>query len=73
MLKRWYLKKLRDERKLSIQQLADEINTSASVIWQLENLPDHNPELKTLARVADFFGIDCRDLVVNKEEMLKYL
>lgn len=73
MIKRWFVIKLREERNLSRYDLANEINTSASVIWEIENNPSYNATLKTIKRLSDFFGVNYFDLLISSSEISKNL
>lgn len=51
------IKELREENKLTQQQLADSINISKSSISMYEN-NNRVPELETFEALADFFNVD---------------
>ena len=48
---------MRQKREMSQQQLARELGTSQNAIYRLENPSSTKPNISTLERVADFFGV----------------
>ena len=73
MVKRWLLKKLREDANLSIQEMADLIGITKCVIWRIEELPTQNPTIKTLMKIADFFEVEISEIVISPEEFHKNL
>lgn len=68
MIKRWYIIELRKKANLSVQEMADMMGTSKSVLWGIEQLPSSNPTLKTLKKIADFFEIQVTDIIIGEEK-----
>lgn len=50
------IKALREERKLSLQQLADKADTSKTYLWQLENEQAEQPSAQKLLAIAKALG-----------------
>lgn len=50
------LKRLREDKKLSQQQLADRLNINRSTYARYE-LGQTQPDYETLQRLADFYGV----------------
>ena len=61
-----YLKSLRNEKKLTQEQLAQVFNVSSRTISRWEtgaNLPD----ISLLVEIADFFDVDVRDIIEGEK------
>lgn len=51
------IRKLRQEKRLSLDQLAAQAETSKSYLWELENRDTANPTLEKVQKIADVLGI----------------
>lgn len=60
------LRKLRQEKKLSLDDMADATKSSKSYLWELEK-GTKNPSAEKLAELAKFFGVTL-DYLMDKEE-----
>jgi len=49
--------KLREERNLSLQEVADRAGLSKSHVWELEQGRSRNPTVDTAVRLARAFGV----------------
>jgi len=69
------LRKHRDDKGYSLDQLAKLSNTSKSYLWELENRSERKPSGEKLARIAQFLEITSDYLLDDKaqpdEEMAK--
>jgi transcriptional regulator with XRE-family HTH domain len=61
------LKKLREENNLSLQQLADKIGSTKSVIWHYEN-KGSTPSAETLKKLALYFNVTIDYLLFDDSE-----
>lgn len=59
------LRKLRQEKKLSLDEMAEATNSSKSFLWELEK-GTKNPSAEKLAELAKFFGVTL-DYLMDKE------
>lgn len=50
------LRKLRAKKELSLQELADRVNSTKSYLWELESGKRTNPTIDLLTRLADELG-----------------
>ena len=48
---------MRQKREMSQQDLAKELDTSQNAVYRLENPKAHKPNISTLEKIADFFGV----------------
>jgi transcriptional regulator with XRE-family HTH domain len=55
--------KLRVERKLSLQEIADRAGLSKSHVWDLEQGRSRNPTVDTAVRLARAFGVSIDYLI----------
>lgn len=60
------LRKLRQEKKLSLDEMAEATNSSKSFLWELEK-GTKNPSAEKLAELAKFFGVTL-DYLMDKED-----
>lgn len=51
------LHKLRKERKLTLEKLADDAGLSKSYLWELENRESQRPSAEKLTALADALGV----------------
>ena len=51
------IKRLRTEKKLSLEALGSAIGTSRGYIWKLENRTPAEPSIKNLKAIADELGV----------------
>ena len=63
------LKKLRNENKISQQQLADVIHVSQQSVNKYEN-HDVEPDIETLIKIADYFNVSV-DYLIGRTEILQ--
>lgn len=61
------IRTLRKEKRLSLDQLADQAETSKSYLWELENRDSANPTLEKVKRIAEVLGVTPEFLLDNKE------
>lgn len=61
------IRKLRQERRLSLEQLAAQAETSKSYLWELENRDTANPTLDKVNKIAEVLGVTSEFLFDNKE------
>ena len=62
-----FLKKLRNEKGLTQEQLAEKLNTSSRAVSRWEtgrNMPD----LAMLITVSDFYGVDIKELIDGEKK-----
>ena len=62
------LTELRAKRKISLQNLANEIGVSKTHIWQLEKGVTEAPSLEIVKKLADFFNVSIQSLVGENPE-----
>lgn len=51
------LRSLRKERKLTLEQLAEQAKLSKSYLWELENRESQRPSAEKLTALADVLGV----------------
>lgn len=51
------IRKLRQEKRLSLDQLAELTKTSKSYLWELENRDTANPTMEKVAKITEVLGI----------------
>jgi len=61
------LRKLRKEKGLTLDRLAELTGSSKSYIWELENKNPPRPSAEKVARIAEVFGVTSDYLVDEKE------
>ena len=64
------IRRLRTEKKLSLDQLADLTGSSKSYIWELENKDPPRPSAEKVARIAAALGVTS-DYLVDTTATLK--
>ncbi|MBN4082568.1 helix-turn-helix transcriptional regulator [Mariprofundus ferrooxydans] len=57
------MKKLRLQKGLSLQAVADEIKASKAHVWELETGKSENPSLKLLKSLANLYGVPLARLI----------
>jgi len=57
------LTKLRNQKKQSLQEVADAVGVSKAHIWDLEKKRTDNPSMALVTRLADHFGVSVAYLV----------
>ena len=62
------LKKLRAEKKVSLQKVADAVGTSKPYIWELESGKVQNPGADILYKLAEYYGCSVDHLVSKHGE-----
>lgn len=64
------IKKLADERKISITQLQEDLGMSKNYLYKW-NVEDANPKIELLKKVADYFNVSIDYLIgrTNKREI----
>lgn len=60
------LRKLRQRKKLSLDEMAEATKSSKSFLWELEK-GTKNPSAEKLAELAKFFGVTL-DYLMNQED-----
>jgi len=48
---------------VSREQLAVDLDVSISALWSIENLSNHNPSIKLIIKLANFYGVKLSELV----------
>jgi len=59
------LKALRAQRKMTLQEVADELKVSKPHVWELERGTSKNPSADTLLKLSKLYGISIDDLLGN--------
>lgn len=57
------LRELREEQRLSLQDVADRVGASKAHIWDLEQGRSTNPSLELMRKLADCFKVSVANLV----------
>lgn len=57
------LRTLRASRKLTLQQVADELKVSKPHVWELEKGTSKNPSADTLKKLSKLYGVSIDDLL----------
>jgi|ERR1700733_4414375 transcriptional regulator with XRE-family HTH domain len=57
------LKQLRMSKKLSLQDVADQIGASKAHIWDLETGRSKNPSIELLTKLAKVFSVSVADII----------
>ena len=57
------LNKLRIEKRLSLQEVADKVGISKAHVWNLEKGQADNPSMELVMKLADLFRVRVADLV----------
>ena len=57
------LYKLREDRKIALQVVADAVGASKAHIWELEKERKTNPSMALVTRLADFYDVSVAYLV----------
>ena len=67
------IKKLADERKISITQLQEDLGMSKNYLYKW-NVEDANPKIELLKKVADYFNVSIDYLIgrTNKREIANH-
>lgn len=50
------LRKVRTDRKMTLEELADAIGSSKAYVWQLENKKNAKPSAELLLKISNFLG-----------------
>jgi transcriptional regulator with XRE-family HTH domain len=66
------IKKLREQKGLSLRQLAEEVGLTFSYLSQIER-EGRNPSLKTLDKLCDFYDIDKTYFLADEKNWYKIL
>lgn len=68
------LKDLRNERNLSLQDVADQIGCSPSYLHRLENSTRKNPSMKMVQSLADFYKVNLTQILgIEQGEMVEVI
>jgi transcriptional regulator with XRE-family HTH domain len=59
------LRTLRASRKLTLQQVADELKVSKPHVWELEKGTSKNPSADTLMKLSKLYSVSIDDLLGN--------
>lgn len=57
------LVELRENLKIKREQVAADLDVSTSAIWNVENIPFHNPKIILMMKLTKYFGVDIRELL----------
>jgi len=64
------IKRVRKDKGITLQQLAKEVGSSKSYMWQLENSSDINPSAQLISKIAEALGTTVDYLLgPNQEDM----
>lgn len=63
------IQKLRKEKGLTLEQLADRTESSKSYIWELENKAPPRPSADKLSRIASELGVTM-DYLLDREQKI---
>lgn len=63
------IRKLRKEKNLTLEQLADRAASSKSYIWELENKSPPRPSAEKLSKIAAHLGVTMEYLLDQDEEV----
>jgi len=66
------LTKLRTDKKLSMQELAEKIGVQQSNISDLENGVTKSPRQTTINKLRDFFGVNSSYFYISGEDIAEY-
>ncbi|PAV31594.1 hypothetical protein CIL05_02745 [Virgibacillus profundi] len=62
------LKELREEKGLTVEEYADQINFVKSIIWSYE-LGKKKPSLNHIERIAEFFNVSAEYLLTGDQKV----
>jgi len=65
------IRTLRAEQEWTLDELAERAGVSKSLLSKLENLPDSNPSMDTLYKVAKAFKVTMADLLETEKVQAK--
>ncbi|MEQ9145539.1 MAG: helix-turn-helix transcriptional regulator [Parvibaculaceae bacterium] len=63
------IRRLRKEKKLTLDQLAERTGSSKSYIWELENKNPPRPSAEKLAKIAEQLDVTLEYLLDDKQEI----
>jgi len=63
------IQKLRKEKGLSLDKLAELTDSSKSYIWELENKNPPRPSAEKIARIADQLGVEIEYLIDDEAKI----
>lgn len=63
------IKKLRNERGLTLDELAEKTSSSKSYIWELENKSIGKPSAQKLSKVAEVLGVTTEYLLNSNKDV----
>jgi transcriptional regulator with XRE-family HTH domain len=63
------IQKLRKEKALTLQQLADKTGSSKSYIWELENRTPPRPSADKLSKIASHLGVTIEFLFDDEDSV----
>ncbi len=61
------IRRLRKDKKMSLDALADAAEMSKSYLWELENRDTANPTMDKVAKIAAVLGVTSEFLLDNRE------
>jgi len=59
---RFKIRKLREERNITQAELACDTDTGQTVINTIESGKNSNPKIKTIFKIAEYFGVKVEEL-----------
>ncbi|RLL46668.1 helix-turn-helix domain-containing protein [Oceanobacillus piezotolerans] len=62
------IKKLRQEKKMSISELAEKAGIAKSYLSSIERNLQSNPSIQFIEKVSDVLGVSVNDLINDKEQ-----
>ncbi|MEW5425138.1 helix-turn-helix domain-containing protein [Amorphus sp. 3PC139-8] len=63
------IRRLRKDKRLTLDQLAERAGTSKSYIWELENKNPPRPSAEKLAKIAEQLDVTLEYLLDDKQEI----
>lgn len=63
------LRRLREAKKLTLQQVADEVGCTKAYIWELEMKEGQRPSAERVHALAKVLGVTMEDLMGEKVDM----
>jgi transcriptional regulator with XRE-family HTH domain len=57
------LRRLREAKKLTLQQVADAVDCTKAYIWELEMKDGHRPTAERIQKIAQVFGVTMEDVM----------
>lgn len=62
------IEKYRKKKNLTLEQLADKVESSKSYIWELENMHDSNPSVYLVYKISMALNVPMESLICDDSE-----